>query len=86
MRLLLLALFLIAAAGGWFYIAGGGRKVVAETSAPEPAVPVVAQPVKRSDVPVYLRGIGTVSAYNTVWCEARSRARSSKSPLKKGRP
>jgi multidrug efflux system membrane fusion protein len=29
-------------------------------------VPVVAQPVKSSDVPIYLSGIGTVYAYNTV--------------------
>ena len=31
-----------------------------------PAVPVVAGTVTSSDVPIYLRGIGTVIAYNTV--------------------
>ena len=31
-----------------------------------PAVPVVAAPVKQGDVPIYMRGIGTVQAYNTV--------------------
>ena len=30
-----------------------------------PAVPVVAEPVKSGAVPIYLRGIGTVQAYNT---------------------
>jgi multidrug efflux system membrane fusion protein len=28
-------------------------------------VPVIAEPVKSGDVPIYLRGIGTVQAYNT---------------------
>jgi len=31
-----------------------------------PAVPVVAETVKSGDVPIYLRGVGTVIAYNTV--------------------
>jgi membrane fusion protein, multidrug efflux system len=31
-----------------------------------PAVPVVAEMVKQGEVPIYLRGIGTVQAYNTV--------------------
>jgi multidrug efflux system membrane fusion protein len=35
------------------------------------AVPVVAEPVKRDDVPMYLRGIGTVQAYNTVTIRAQ---------------
>jgi membrane fusion protein, multidrug efflux system len=30
------------------------------------AVPVVAEPVKQGNVPIYLRGIGNVQAYNTV--------------------
>ena len=35
-------------------------------SAAPPAVPVAAQSVARGDVPIYLRGIGYVQAYNTV--------------------
>lgn len=31
-----------------------------------PPVPVVAQPVKQGNVPIYLNGIGTAQAYNTV--------------------
>jgi multidrug efflux system membrane fusion protein len=37
----------------------------ATASAGPPPVPVVAEPVKSGDVPIYLRGIGTVQAYNT---------------------
>ncbi len=42
------------------------------TAAPDPtaaapsAVPVVAEPVRVSDVPIVLHGIGTVVAYNVV--------------------
>jgi multidrug efflux system membrane fusion protein len=37
-----------------------------EAAAPPPPVPVVAQQVKSGDVPIYLRGVGTVIAYNNV--------------------
>jgi membrane fusion protein, multidrug efflux system len=41
-----------------------------ERSAPPPApiatVPIVAGEVSSHDVPIYLRGVGTVIAYNTV--------------------
>nr|WP_249127429.1 efflux RND transporter periplasmic adaptor subunit [Bradyrhizobium lablabi] len=53
-----------AVGGGFFY----WRKLpVAEAAAPAPvaAVPVVASTVTGKDVPIYLRGIGTVIAYNT---------------------
>lgn len=38
----------------------------AQRSAPPPSIPVVAAPVERGDVPIYLYGVGTVIAYNTV--------------------
>ena len=38
----------------------------AGTSTPPPAVPIVAGTVAMHDVPIYLRGVGTVIAYNTV--------------------
>jgi multidrug efflux system membrane fusion protein len=38
----------------------------ASSPAPTPDVPVVAEQVRRDDVPIYLRGVGTVLAYNTV--------------------
>jgi membrane fusion protein, multidrug efflux system len=38
----------------------------AAASTPPPAVPIVAGTVAMHDVPIYLRGVGTVIAYNTV--------------------
>ena len=42
------------------------RAEPAAASTPPPAVPVVAGTVAQHDVPIYLRGVGTVIAYNTV--------------------
>jgi multidrug efflux system membrane fusion protein len=66
-RNLTLALVALAAiligAGLWFY---GSDHRPAVAAAPVPAaVPVVAATVTGKDVPIYLRGIGTVIAYNT---------------------
>ena len=57
-------------------IASGGAVVAArhlhaatetgQAAAPPPAVPVVAETVHQGDVPIYLRGVGTVIAYNNV--------------------
>ena len=87
-RRVLIAAILIAAA----FAAGG---VVAMTrgsffadSEPlpiaVPPVPVVAGAVAQHDVPIYLNGVGTVIAYNTVSCAARSRDSSSASTSPKG--
>ncbi|MEY9183817.1 multidrug efflux system membrane fusion protein [Bradyrhizobium sp. USDA 326] len=66
-RNLTIALVALAAiligAGLWFY---GTDHRPAVAAAPVPAaVPVVAATVTGKDVPIYLRGIGTVIAYNT---------------------
>jgi multidrug efflux system membrane fusion protein len=37
-----------------------------QPAVPPPAVPVVAGTVQQGDVPIYLRGVGTVIAYNNV--------------------
>jgi membrane fusion protein, multidrug efflux system len=64
-EILIFAALVIAAAGGrWYYLQNAAVK--APQSAPPRPVPVVAQQVKSGDVPIYLRGIGTVYAYNTV--------------------
>src|ERR1700730_5742628 len=42
------------------------NKPATPAAASTPAVPVVAEQVKSSDVPIYLGGIGSVQAYNTV--------------------
>ncbi|MGY8707375.1 efflux RND transporter periplasmic adaptor subunit [Bradyrhizobium sp. 18BD] len=66
-RNLTIALIGLAAilAGAGFWLFGSDRKP-AVSAAPVPAaVPVVAASVTGKDVPIYLRGIGTVIAYNT---------------------
>ena len=55
----------IAAAGAAFFI-HRARLEAAPAPMAAPAVPVVAGTVASHDVPIYLRGVGTVIAYNTV--------------------
>src|SRR6195256_4392886 len=54
----------LAAAALYFSLAPGFEKATAAPPAPSP-VPVVAGVVKSHGVPIYLRGVGTVIAYNT---------------------
>jgi multidrug efflux system membrane fusion protein len=55
------------AAGGVLLLTHGRARETAATPPPAPlAIPVVAGTVSSGDVPIYLRGIGTVIAYNTV--------------------
>ena len=64
-RVLSLAVLPIAAIG----IAAGYIHYPSKTAPPPaapPAVPVVAKTVASQDVPIYLRGVGTVIAYNNV--------------------
>jgi membrane fusion protein, multidrug efflux system len=68
-RTIILAVALVAvlALGGALAVAQrlpGARK--AAPPAPVPSVPVVAGTVTSHDVPIYLEGVGTVIAYNTV--------------------
>jgi multidrug efflux system membrane fusion protein len=69
-NILLPAAVLIAAlAVGAFTLAPGSKsKTIA---APSPAVPVVAGTAEIKDVPVYLTGLGTVQAFNTVTVNTR---------------
>ena len=53
----------------WHGFGGNGPSATAQT--PAPLVPVTAGIVKAQDVPVYLQGIGTVQAYNTVTVKTR---------------
>jgi multidrug efflux system membrane fusion protein len=64
----LAALVLTAAViGSGTYALSSARPdtTAAPASAVLPTVPIVADTVKNGDVPIYLRGIGTVQAYNT---------------------
>jgi membrane fusion protein, multidrug efflux system len=57
---------ILAVAGVFVLTHGRARETAATLPPPRPAVPVVASAVTSGDVPIYLRGIGTVIAYNTV--------------------
>jgi multidrug efflux system membrane fusion protein len=57
-------LLLLAAGSGVYRALAPTAGTPVETPAPPP-VPVVADVVKSSDVPIYLSGVGTVIAYNT---------------------
>jgi membrane fusion protein, multidrug efflux system len=61
------AIVVVLAVAGVFVLAHGRARETSATPPPKPlAVPVVAGTVSSGDVPIYLRGIGTVIAYNTV--------------------
>ena len=72
-RLLVLGIAAIAVVAciGFYVSRNGGasKSTVSQPAAPTPApaaIPVVAGNTNSGDVPIYLRGIGTVIAYNTV--------------------
>jgi multidrug efflux system membrane fusion protein len=57
---------------GWFVISETGRdKARAAAAAPTPAVPVTIGKAETKDVPVIVRGIGTVQAYKAVAVKTR---------------
>jgi multidrug efflux system membrane fusion protein len=69
-NILLPAVVLITVlAVGAFALAPGSKSKI--TAAPSPAVPVVAGTAEIKDVPVYLTGLGTVQAFNTVTVNTR---------------
>lgn len=59
-------------------------RVLAAGPAPSEAVPVSTVPAKAADVPVYLRGLGTVQAFNTVEIKAQVSGRLVALPVKEG--
>jgi membrane fusion protein, multidrug efflux system len=60
-----LAVLAVAVAGSGAFAVTGKSALVRHPPTP-PTVPVVAGAVTAHDVPIYLRGVGTVIAYNTV--------------------
>jgi membrane fusion protein, multidrug efflux system len=65
--ILVTAIVVAIAAGSVFYLTHGrAREAANNPPLPPLAVPILAGAVNSSDVPIYLRGIGTVIAYNTV--------------------
>jgi membrane fusion protein, multidrug efflux system len=70
-----LAALLLLGAGAWWLFgpSTGRRPAAADTGARPagPAVPVVAVPAREGDFPVYLTGLGSVTAFNTVTVKSR---------------
>jgi membrane fusion protein, multidrug efflux system len=67
-------LLLAAGLGGYYGSTRGAMPFLAQSTPPRPAaiaVPVSAAPVRRQDVPIYLTGLGTVQAYNSVLIKSR---------------
>src|SRR6266581_2373812 len=62
---------LVAASGLLYFTHVRPLEKVAAAPAPPPAVPIVAGTVAQHDVPIYLSGVGTVIAYNTVVVRAQ---------------
>ena len=71
----ILALLLCLAAAGWlgFRLLPAGRSAGAATEAAPsaPGIPVMAELAGYTDVPVYLSGLGTVQAFNSVLIRSR---------------
>jgi multidrug efflux system membrane fusion protein len=61
----IVAVVMLAAAGAAFFVHRARLEAAPAPTAPPP-VPVVGGTVTSQDVPIYLRGVGTVIAYNTV--------------------
>ena len=74
--LMLVAVLGIAGASSWLALGGSATAIAAlkqsngEESA-RPAVPVFAATVEAKDMPIIVRGIGSVQAYNTVTVKSR---------------
>jgi membrane fusion protein, multidrug efflux system len=79
----LLAAVLIAGLCDWWFVTHHSLHAAAPPPAP-PAVPVTAAPVTTQDVPVYLRGLGTVQAFNTVEIKAQVSGTLVSLPVKEG--
>jgi multidrug efflux system membrane fusion protein len=72
--LALIVLLLVIAGGSWGwreFKAWRGAPSLQQASQAQPPVPVTVAAVKTADVPVYLYGLGTVGAYNTVTIRSR---------------
>src|SRR5262245_6645734 len=55
---------------GWQHHAAA-KITAAPAAAPSPAIPVSVATAQRRDVPIYLTGLGTVQAFNTVAVKTR---------------
>jgi multidrug efflux system membrane fusion protein len=73
-RHLLAGLAMVVVSGsyvGWHYRAAPNAAAAPAAAAPQPAIPVTVATAERRDVPIYLTGLGTVQAFNTVTVKTR---------------
>src|ERR1700720_1551512 len=79
-------LLILAVIGGGAYALSSAQPAKQAVPAPSgpPPVPVVADTVKSGDVPIYLRGIGTVQAYNTDTIRAQVQGQITQIAFKQG--
>jgi multidrug efflux system membrane fusion protein len=72
-RWLMMALCLLVVVGIsyaiWFWPAGSANRAARDRNANQP-IPVLVAAAEQTDVPIYLEGLGTVQAYNTVTVRA----------------
>ena len=66
------------------WLARGHSSLHAQAVAPAQAVPITAAPAKVQDVPVYLRGLGTVQAFNMVEIKAQVNGMLTAIPVQEG--
>jgi membrane fusion protein, multidrug efflux system len=76
-------MFALLAGGAFAFMLPPGQAAPSPPST-APAVPVVAAKVVRHDVPIYLRGIGTVIAFNTVLVRSQIQGQIVKIAFKEG--
>jgi membrane fusion protein, multidrug efflux system len=81
-RSLLLATAILALPALW--LTREYSSLHAQAPVPSPAVPIAAAPAKVQDVPVYLRGLGTVQAFNTVEIKAQVNGMLTAIPVQEG--
>jgi multidrug efflux system membrane fusion protein len=65
-RVIIPVVLLVVAGGAWLAMQHLGRAREPAVVAAPPGIPVVAATVASHDVPIYLRGVGTVIAFNNV--------------------
>src|SRR6516162_8019950 len=73
MRRWLVIAFLLLAGGGAYFLAPALRLSPGAPATPRTAaaIPVIATEVRRADVPIFLTGLGTVQALNSVLIKSR---------------
>ena len=83
--IVLLALALLSIPAWWAWrIATASQSSRATEAQPPPAIPVVAVAVQTRDVPIYLDGLGTVQALNTVTIRVRVEGQLTKIAFQEG--